>query len=246
MLPTIPPLALARPDVQAARLRKLGFAVDATVPGYRLKDVIRRFQMAHLTPNGQPLAIDGEYGPETEAALFSTYIPKGSSLIERVIAVASSQVGITEVPPGSNKGPQIDLVLKAVGLGSGYPWCAAFVYWCFQQACRQMDVKNPCPKNAGVLNMWNLAGYAESGLTRITAEQARKNPKLIKPGMQFILKLGPEAGHTGLIIAVLANGTLITIEGNSNSGGSREGIAVTRLTRRTISSINHGFVVYPA
>ena len=39
---------------------------------------------------------------------------------------------------------------------------------------------------------------------------------------------------------------LETIEGNTNDGGSREGIGVFRRTGRTIDSINRGFIGFDA
>jgi hypothetical protein len=226
------------------RLREFGFAINDFVPGYSFEDTLRRYQAANLTPEGKPLKIDGDFGPESAKALFGSYVPAGANLISRAIAIAASQVGIAEVPPGSNKGPQIAIILKSVGLSEGYAWCAAFMYWVFEEASRQMNVKNPCPKNAGVLNMWALAEYKASGLKRITAAQAKADPSLVKPGMQFMLKLGPTAGHTGIIEKVLPGGGLVTIEGNSNGQGSREGTAVFRQTKRSISSINLGFIEY--
>jgi hypothetical protein len=52
-------------------------------------------------------------------------------------------------------------------------------------------------------------------------------------------------GHTGLVERVLG-GRLVTIEGNTNGGGSREGIGVFRRNRRTVWSINRGFINYRA
>jgi hypothetical protein len=226
------------------RLKELGYAINDFVPGYSFSDTLSRFQAANLTPEGRGLSVDGGFGPESARALFGNYVPAGADLISRALAVAASQVGISEVPPGSNRGPQIALILKSVGLGEGYAWCAAFMHWVFEEASRQMNLKNPCPKNAGVLNMWELASYKSSGLKRITALQAKGNPKLVKPGMQFMMKLGPGAGHTGIVEKVLADGKLVTIEGNSNKQGEREGTAVFRQTKRTISSINLGFIEY--
>jgi len=224
------------------RLNELGWAVNPQVPGYRLADTLKRFQQAHLDRFGRPLVVDGEYGPMTHDALFGQFPQPDATLAGRVLAVAQSQIGITEVPPGSNRGPQIDAVLKSVGLGPGYAWCAAFAYWCFGQAARQLSVPNPCPRSAGVLNMWALAGYAESGLQRIPTSQARQNPTVIKPGMLFLMQFSTTAGHLGLVESVNAKGQLITIEGNSNVAGSREGTAVLRQTKRTVSTINLGFI----
>lgn len=231
------PLVLNSPAQQINRLRELGWAVDLSQPDYRLSETLRRFQQAHS------LTVDGDYGPQTEGALFDRHMLTGT-LTGRLLSVAGSQVGITEVPPGSNRSPQIDLILKSVGLSPGYPWCAAFVYWCFAQASRQTGLVNPCPKSAGVLNLWALAGYKEAGLTRITAQQAITNPNLIKPGMQFLMRFSPTTGHTGIVERVNKNGSLVTIEGNSNKAGSREGTAVLRQTKRTVSNINLGYISY--
>jgi len=231
----IPTIKLESPTEQRLQLNFLGFAVDESVPGYSLRDVLIRFQRA----NG--LEADGVYGPLTQAALFNAAMPNGS-LVAVALRVASAMVGIREVPEGSNKGPQIDLLLKSVGLNPGYAWCAAFAYWCFREASRQLVVKNPCPKNAGVLNMWDLAGYKESGLTRITAAQAKANPALVKPGMLGLLDLGKRQGHIFFVENVAPTGRLGTIEGNTNEGLSREGVGVFRLNRRTIQSVNLGFI----
>ena len=69
-----------------------------------------------------------------------------TALARTVLRVAASQVGVSEVPPGSNRGPEVDGYLRAVGLDPeqwSYPWCAAFVYWCFERACRELGRPNP-------------------------------------------------------------------------------------------------------
>jgi hypothetical protein len=54
---------------------------------------------------------------------------------------------------------------------------------------------------------------------------------------------GAGVGHTGFVAEVHA-GKLITIEGNTNDGGSREGIGVFERHGRKINSINRGFLDY--
>jgi hypothetical protein len=83
------------------------------------------------------------------------------------------------------------------------------------------------------------------GIPRITATQGKHNPSLVKPGHIFVIDTGPAggAGHTGLVERVIG-GKLVTIEGNTNEGGSREGVGVFRRTQRTIVSINKGFINY--
>ena len=47
-----------------------------------------------------------------------------------------------------------------------------------------------------------------------------------------------------LLVTGMRHGKLLTIEGNTNDGGSREGIGVFARHGRTIGSINRGFIEY--
>lgn len=51
-----------------------------------------------------------------------------------VVRVALAEVGVTEVPLGSNSGPRVRQYQQATSLGgTGWPWCAAFVEWCWKR-----------------------------------------------------------------------------------------------------------------
>lgn len=150
------------------------------------------------------------------------------------LAIAQSQLGVKESPLGSNRGPEIDMYIRAAGLDptkGSYAWCASFVVWCFQQAALQNNVKSPCPRTAGVLNMLNLS--KSQGAKIYTPQDIKLHPlTLAIPGDIFIMKFTPSTGHTGFIESY--NPTtheITTIEGNTNLAGSREGIAVMRRTR---------------
>ena len=47
---------------------------------------------------------------------------------------------------GANRGPQVEAYLKSIGLGGGNAWCAAFVYWCINQAAAKLGQDNPYVK----------------------------------------------------------------------------------------------------
>ena len=138
-------------------------------------------------------------------------------LEERAILIASTQVGVEEVPRGSNWGPMVKLYLKAAGILSPAFWCAAFVYWCYVSAgCpRKLLWKNP----ASTLSMY---------------EWAVKTGRLIShpvPRGLFVY-WSPGGGHTGFVPgAEPASNSFRTIEGNTNDGGSRNGYKVARRTR---------------
>ncbi len=212
-------------------------------------NAVKLFQSRFTDIDGLPLEIDGEVGSLTWSALFGAQsVPithtADSPLLDKVLAIAATQVGVMEVPPGSNRGPQVDKYLRTVGLdpaAGSFAWCVAFIYFCFEEAAKKQGRANPMIKTAGVLNHWNLAGTA--GIPRITAAKAIGQPGLVKPGHIFVIDTGGGFGHSGLIERVIGS-KLVTIEGNSNDGGSREGLGVFRRSMRKVTQINKGFIDY--
>ena len=130
----------------------------------------------------------------------------------RALAVAISQLGVQEDPKGSNSGPQVNKYLASVGLGPGYSWCMAFVYWCFREA----NAASQLVTTGGVLRQWN-----ERPKLRVTVPA---------PGDIFIMDYGKGLGHTGIVEKVVGD-KIHTIEGNTNDEGSREGFEVCRRVR---------------
>lgn len=52
-----------------------------------------------------------------------------------ILRVAEDEVGVVEVPLGSNRGPRVEEYQASTYLpGSGWPWCGAFVCWVWQEA----------------------------------------------------------------------------------------------------------------
>jgi hypothetical protein len=218
--------------------------------GPQTKAAVQLFQARFPDPDGRALKMDGLVGAVTWAALFGreavpTVDTAPGGLLRTTLEVAASQVGVMEEPPGSNRGPVVDTYHRAVGLdpADGLPWCAAFVYFCFQRAARQLARSNPVVKTAGVLDHWNRA--REKRVPTITAAAAHMREELVRPGHVFIIDTGAPggAGHTGLVEKIVM-GTLVTIEGNTNDGGSREGVGVFRRTGRRIRDVNVGFINY--
>jgi hypothetical protein len=217
--------------------------------GPKTKAGVQLFQARFTDTDGLPLKVDGKVGAITWAALFgaeSAPMTEAAEdpLLARVLEVAASQIGVMEEPPGSNRGPKVDQYLSAVGLDpttGSFPWCAAFVYWCFAQAGKALNRENPVICTAQVLDHWRKAG--ERGVRRVLQPEAVNNPALVKPGQIFVIATGAGNGHTGLVERT-SGGKLVTIEGNTNVGGSREGIGVFRRESRKTVDINRGFIDY--
>lgn len=200
--------------------------------GENTKKAVIAFQKA----NG--LEPDGKVGINTLAKMFpeepcetpdkfslQPWVATNKSLALRALEIAVSQNGVQE-KTGKNDGAAVEAFLASVGLPKGYAWCMAFVYWAFQQASHELNVKNPLIRTAGVLRQWN-----ETKLSKV------KTPKA---GDIFIMDFGGGAGHTGLVVGLEGKTKIRTFEGNTNDAGSREGLkAMFRI--RTISSCK-GFI----
>lgn len=141
-------------------------------------------------------------------------------LVTKALEIAQSQNGVREV--GNNAGKRVGEYLRSVGLDTGNPWCAAFVYWCIDKAAADLKVRNPFVRTGGcaVIDAW--------------AKRNEISENKPEPGDVF-LRRGTVAGvyrasHTGFVTEV--NGTHFeTWEGNTNLAGGREGIGVFHRTR---------------
>lgn len=144
-------------------------------------------------------------------------------LIETVLTIANGEVGVEEVPRGSNDGERVREYLAAAGIKVPAPWCMAFVYWVLQKAC-----VTGVPRTAHCATMWNEA-----------KEKRTCCINNVKRGDVFIQIFPSGSGHTGFVEYVDGD-TIYTIEGNTNDSGSREGYEVCR-RKRNINEVK-GFL----
>lgn len=130
---------------------------------------------------------------------------------ERALIFASAQVGKRE--EGKNAGPFVTRLLAAVGLGAGFPWCASFVSFCL----KAVGFNGGPAKGRAKVRNW--AGWAKT-LGIHTPDPQR--------GDLFYWLNDNLTGHIGFVTEVHPNGTFMTISGNTNDAGSREGDGVYR------------------
>jgi len=151
------------------------------------------------------------------SAQVSTIKNEGYSLSQKVQQVYTSQIGVRELT-GHNDGIMVEKYLSSVGLDKGYPWCAAFVKWCFVQA----GVKTEINGMASSVNNPDRWVYHKG---KFISEP--------RPGDAFTLyfnSLG-RIGHTGFYDGRQNASIYKTVEGNTNNAGSREGDGVYRKYR---------------
>ena len=140
-------------------------------------------------------------------------------LRENVATIYSSQVGIRE-KSNSNDGKEVEMYLASVGLKKGNPWCAAFVTWTFKKA----GVKT-------VVSGYSPAWFPKEKVIYHKGVLTKKPPdKTDVFGIWFQNK--GRVAHVGFIDQWPPDGSYtITVEGNTNEGGSREGDGVYRKRR---------------
>jgi hypothetical protein len=143
-----------------------------------------------------------------------------SSLAERALEIAECEIGVCEEPPGSNRGPRVDEYLRSVGLDptkGAYPWCAGFASWAIKEAAAELELRPRFKFSASC--------------QRLTVENQDRLAIRPEVGAVFVMLNANGTGHCGLITAVLPDGSIATIEGNTDSAGSRTGGQVMRRTR---------------
>ncbi len=118
------------------------------------------------------------------------------------IEAARTQVGQSEMPPGSNESPRITEYRSAVQGAVVGPWCADFASWCAAQA------GTPLGENGeGFQSVSALWSWAESSGRAVPATSGT-------PEAGDLIVWGGE--HVGLVESVDPDGTIHTIEGNSS------------------------------
>lgn len=202
--------------------------------GPSTKSAVLDFQSSHVDPQGRPLGQDGVVGPITLASLKNPREPvqrftaAGWRLDlndcrpqeRRVVELATNEIGTQEAPPGSNRGPKVDLYNGEDYLGA--PWCANFCSW----AWRYADGGSPFGKLASA---YKIKSWGE--------EKGRILPtnELARPGDIGVIMRAEGRGHVELVVGkelpglplVLAGGNV----GNAVRGTVRDRSQFTCLVR---------------
>ncbi len=151
-------------------------------------------------------------------------------LAEAIAQAAESKIGVRE-SGGSNKGPLLAPFFEADSYdpnGSapgddGYPWCAAFVCWCVKVASAGRAITFALPKtpSAWGFELWSLAQDSSTSTLKGPARDIKRGDIVVYRFSHVGIAVGPPD----------SDGYFQTVEGNTNSAGSREGDGVYRKER---------------
>ena len=130
-----------------------------------------------------------------------------------LVEVAQSYLHVREQPKGSNRSPEIDRWLKALGSPLGSAWCSCFVWVCLDEAGATRKL----------LRSGRVQSMVDSG-PLLPASQAVPGDLVV-----FWFASLKRYAHIGIVTAKVG-GAVLTVEGNTiadgATGDSREGWGV--------------------
>lgn len=136
----------------------------------------------------------------------------------RVSDIYSKEIGVRE-RTGNNDGQRVEEYLRSCNLKKGNPWCAAFVTWTFKQA-----------KVDAIVSAYSPSWFPNKSTIYTKGVKGNKTPQKADVfGIYFSNK--GRIAHVGFIDVWEDNSYCITVEGNTNDEGSREGDGVYRKRR---------------
>ena len=143
-----------------------------------------------------------------------------SKLAPQIVEIALKEVGVKESGT-SNRGPRVDQYQRATWLEEKDwgAWCASFVCWVVREAMKATGIKETAgfkrPQTAGAWDFerWSLAQDASTATRKPPGKDIQRGDLLVFTFSHIGIAQGPPD----------AKGNVITVEGNSNSKGSRTG-----------------------
>ncbi len=228
---------------------------ETIVRGSKQKRLITIIQ-EWLCLNGQSIKIDGDFGAATEKAV--TNFQKNAGItqtgkmdpltFEKLVWPMKSMAQATLANTGNLHTAVVELSLKYLALhpvevggqnmgpwvryfmdgnqGSQWPWCAGFDTFIVKQATKITGIPTDLKRtySCDVLGMW-----AKNSNKFVSGTSG--NLSLVKPGHLFLVrKSHNDWQHTGIVIEMTPE-YCVTIEGNTNDEGSREGYEVCKRIR---------------
>jgi len=147
-----------------------------------------------------------------------------SNQISKLLSVAREELGTKESPAGSNTVKYNTEYYGRAVKGADYPWCMAFVWWCF--------------KEAGLSPMFYGGKKTASCATLL--DYAKKNGQFVEPcdlrqGDVVLFKFSTNAraaNHVGIVrFAYADSDVIVAYEGNTSVTSDDNGGAVMERTR---------------
>ena len=146
---------------------------------------------------------------------------------KKLVEVAASYIGQREI--NGNLGfrdDDFEHKMKAVGWSKTHSWCCYFMEMVAKEADASPDEWEAFDRLFAPSCTATYANFAGSKMFKVG--------KVPKPGALMVWRLGQGwKGHIGMVESVKGD-VVMTIEGNTDSAGGREGVEVARKRRRNV------------
>lgn len=157
-------------------------------------------------------------------------------LAQKIVELALAEVGVREVPPGSNKGPRVNDYKSATNLPATEPWywCAAFICWLVREALLELSIPQTKtfrrPVTAGA---WDFIRWSKE---QDNTTSTKMHPKWADIRAGDILVFN-NVSHIGLCVKTPTSNTMQTVEGNAGDDEGRNGDGVYKKNTRKASNV---------
>ena len=158
-----------------------------------------RVKLTYMKGNGNTETAEITLPPTSRATVRGSEIITVVPTAEQVLAVAESQLGVGENPPGSNDTPYSEWYGYIGG------WCAMYCLWCTAQTTPYW-ADFLCTRSGSVDTM-----YAQMSARGLAVPEGRRGDFVM---MDFD---GGGLDHVGLVLQALGGGRYRTIEGNTSN-----------------------------
>lgn len=141
------------------------------------------------------------------------------TVAEKIVGMAQKEIGVTELPAGSNKVKYNTWFYGREVSGSSYPWCCAFVCWVFNEA--------------GCLSLLRKTGGCTTLMNWFKGKGRLIPAKEARPGDIVFYQFDKDsyADHVGIVEKRTSAG-VVAIEGNTSVTSNDNGGKVMRRNRK--------------
>lgn len=167
-------------------------------------------------------------------ALLLSAQPSSSLFRERLADLAISHTWVREIAP--NRSREIDKFNLDAGVQKGSNWCLSFIYSMAKRVSNTLKIRNPLPRTGACWKMLREAKRYGNDLrivrTRNAGDLQKGDIGIIRKGGGSEREIGKQwEGHAYLVAIPTAGRIAKTVEGNTNTDGSRNGNRVAKRTR---------------
>lgn len=209
--------------------------------------------------NGLGVVPDGKFGPATASAVrafqkkqklpetgvvdratFERLVAPMTDALKPIKAKPSDTLGSLTVAyakqhlaqhpreiGGANMGPWVRLYMDG-NQGREWLWCAGFATYMQKQAAETLGQKPPVRRT---FSCDELAGSAKTKQCFCAGSRTGTAPEHLTPGSLFLVRHADgDWNHVGIVVGTEPD-VILTIEGNTNDDGSRDGYEVCQRRR---------------